>query len=313
MMMMMMMGEGKARERERRSLDAHGIWLCGGCGLCLLSGGLLLADDGGESRDDVGDADGADDVLRDALFGELLDAFRGVLGALRVADDVGEGEGEGGDDDDEPLELEEDEGPEEEEAPCDGGRVEAPPEEAPVSRRDGRGVVRRLEDPLRRAVLLDVVPPSEAHEEAARHVLDGPEVEREQEDADDAHDDEAPSQDLRDRIIKKHRQRLEEEVEERRPGMPRLLEQAQLAQRRAPRPLLGLAQKRRRRLHLRRRRRPRRPSHRRLVVLVLHVLRRQELQVVLPGSHVGSLLRSVVACLCAFSLCCVCAERRPCS
>ena len=43
----------------------------------------------------------------------------------------------------------------------------------------------RLKDPLARAVILHLVPPAETHQEPARHVLDRPEVEGQQEEDSD--------------------------------------------------------------------------------------------------------------------------------
>ena len=70
----------------------------------------------------------------------------------------------------------------------------------------------RFEDPFIAPVVADVVPPPEAHEQAACHVLDGPKVKGEEEDAHYADEDEVGGEEAAEKV-EEDGQGFEDEVE----------------------------------------------------------------------------------------------------
>mmetsp|Transcript_87355 Transcript_87355/g.247666 ORF Transcript_87355/g.247666 Transcript_87355/m.247666 type:complete len:272 (+) Transcript_87355:215-1030(+) len=121
-----------------------------------------------------GACDGADALALHPVVRPLL----GVVRALPVAGEVRRGEAEHHRVQEHPVEAEVQDVQEQQEGPQHGPGVDEAPEDFPVGVVQTALVGVRLEEPLRRAVLADAVPPSEADQQAAGHILHRPEVER---------------------------------------------------------------------------------------------------------------------------------------
>lgn len=83
--------------------------------------------------------------------------------ALRVPVDVRPAQEKRNHHDNQPLELEQHDSRDEQAHPQHGGAVQSDPEELVVGAADLGHVLEGLEHPLRRAVFLNVAPPSEPH------------------------------------------------------------------------------------------------------------------------------------------------------
>jgi ABC-type nickel/cobalt efflux system permease component RcnA len=113
-----------------------------------------------------------------------------VVAAFVVSDNIRPAQNQSHENDHQPLHGEFKEGHQEEDRPYNGRHVQSSPKQASVRGVDFSRVLDRFEHPLIAAIVPHVVPPPEANEEAPRDILDGPEIESQQQDANHADKDE---------------------------------------------------------------------------------------------------------------------------